>query len=220
MARLTGILDNVPVRLKLSGLVAASLLALSTCVFTSVHSDSVAGDTATSLRNLNTATSDVLALDRLASELKVNGLEAVIRADPTAQNAVLRTDLAEAADLLQQLAAVPLPSALHAAVERINAAYTGYTAVITRYVNGAAIDQAQALLSWEQIGVDNYLTSAVLQNERGVFTTTVARASKAADTSRSNARLVMWITVVVTALILCLLAGIVVVSITRPLRRV
>jgi methyl-accepting chemotaxis protein len=217
---LTGILNDVPVRLKLTGLVVAALLALGICLVVSTHNSNVARDTANQLRNLTTASTDVLALDRLASELKVSGLQAVIRTDPSAQTAPLDAELAQANDLLKQLGAVKLPSALHAAVSRINDAYQDYAAVITRYVSGAVADQKQAQLSWEQIGIDNYLTSAVLQNERALFAQAVAQAERSAESSRSNGALVMWITATLTALLLVLVATVVVLSITRPLRQV
>jgi methyl-accepting chemotaxis protein len=211
---------DLRVGVKLTLLVAASLLALATCLGVTIAADHAAATAAGQQERLNQAGSLVLSLDQLASELRVNGLESVIRNDPSAQVALLKTQVDNAQTTLAALKAVQLPSALATGRERIATAYAGYIDVLTRFVASAAAGQAQAKLSWEQIGADNYLTSAVLQNERAVFAKAITLADNAAESTRHRAQYAMIITAVVAALVLCVLARIVVTSITGPLERV
>ncbi|BBH71754.1 hypothetical protein ACTI_84390 [Actinoplanes sp. OR16] len=213
-------LSDTPVWAKLTGLVTAGLLAVGTCVGVTLYTNHVAEDTAARLADLNTASTLVLRLDRVASDLKVNGLQSITRDDPSAQSAILAAELKQADELLDQLDAVELPSELDAAVARIRTAYADYGDVIERFVAGAVADQAQARLAWEQIDVDNYLTSAVLSNERTLFAASVATASSDAAASRDRAQMILLGTALAAAILLCLLARIIVTSITRPLQRV
>jgi methyl-accepting chemotaxis protein len=211
---------DLSIRTKLTTLVAASLIALATCLGVTVVNDRTAVRTAEQLESINSASTLVLQLDREASELKANGLQAVIRADPRQQAAVLKSRIAVTNDLTARLEKIDLPTGLSAAVQRIKSVAADYTATLDRFVAGAADDPAGARLSWEQIGVDNYLISAVLANERGLFIDTVVRAEAAADASRAQAERVLWLAVAVAAIVVCVLARLVVVSITRPLLRV
>ncbi|BAL91172.1 putative methyl-accepting chemotaxis protein [Actinoplanes missouriensis 431] len=213
-------LSNTPVWAKLTGLVTAGLCAVGTCVGVTLYTNHVASDTSDRLANLNTASALVLRLDRIASDLKVNGLQAITRDDPETQAALLDAQLKQAGTLLDQLDGVALPSELDAAVTRIRTAYTDYSDVVARYVAGAEADQASARLAWEQIDVDNYLTSAVLANERALFASTIAQAEADAATSRDRAQLILLGTALAAAILLCVLARIIVTSITRPLQRV
>ncbi|MFI5932160.1 methyl-accepting chemotaxis protein [Actinoplanes sp. NPDC051494] len=212
--------NDLSVRTKLSALVAASVAALATCLTVTVVNNRTAERTADELVNLNAASALVLQLDREASELKVNGLEAAIRSDPGAQVALLKDQVAVTGDLITKLDAVTLPGGLDAAVERIKTVTADYSATLTRYVAGAAADPASARLSWEQIGVDNYLISSVLTNERGLFADTVTNAQRAAEDSRARAEQILWLTVALAAVVVVVLAYFVVKSITRPLQRV
>ncbi|RAK25989.1 methyl-accepting chemotaxis protein [Actinoplanes lutulentus] len=212
--------SDTPVWAKLTGLVTAGLLAVGTCVGVTLYTNHVAADTADKLANLNNASTLVLRLDRIAGDLKVNGLQSITRDDPSAQTTLLEADLTEANTLLTELAAVALPSELDDAVGRIQTAYTDYSDVIERFVAGAEADQDGARLAWEQIDVDNYLTSAVLANERALFAATVAAAEGDAASSRDRAQMILLGTALAAALLLCVLARIIVTSITRPLLKV
>ncbi|WP_306215676.1 methyl-accepting chemotaxis protein [Actinoplanes sp. RD1] len=211
---------DLPVRVKLTALVAASMAALATCLVVTVVNDRTAARTADELANINAASALVLQLDREASELKVNGLEAVIRSNPQAQQALLADQITATNKLLTQLEQVELPSGLDAAVARIKEVAADYTATLTRFVDGAAADPAGARLGWEQIGVDNYLMSAVLTNERTLFLETIAKADAASTASRQHAERILWLVIGLAAVFICVLAYFVVVSITRPLHRV
>jgi len=211
---------DLSVRVKLTVLVAASLVALASCLVVTVVNNRIAESAAADLRSLNAASALVLQLDRAASELRGNGLQAVIRADPQAQVALLKAQVDNANALLAELEGVSLPGGLAAAVERIKTVAADYTATLTRFVAGAGVDPAGARLSWEQIGVDNYLISAVLANERALFLDTVDRAERAAAASRDSAERILWVVVALAALVVCVLAYVVVQSITRPLLRV
>ncbi|GAA2535723.1 methyl-accepting chemotaxis protein [Winogradskya humida] len=211
---------DLPVRTKLTTLVAASIVALGACLTVTVINDRTAENTADELANINAASALVLQLDREASELKVNGLESVIRTDPSDQVDLLKAQVAATNALVAQLEKVALPSGLDAAVDRIKAVTADYTATLTRFVAGAAADPSGTRLAWEQIGVDNYLISGVLTNERALFADTIARADKASADSRARAEYILWIAIAVAAALICVLAYFVVVSITRPLQRV
>jgi methyl-accepting chemotaxis protein len=214
------IFQDTPVWAKLTGLVTAGLLAVGTCVGVTLYNNSVAADTAARLADLNTASTLVLRLDRVASDLKVNGLQAITRDDPSAQTAILADQLKQAETLLTQLDAIELPGQLDAAIDRIRAAYTDYSAVIERFVDGAVAQQSQARLAWEQIDVDNYLTSAVLSKERTLFAATVSAAETDASAARDRAQMILLGTALAAAILLCVLARFIVTSITRPLQRV
>jgi methyl-accepting chemotaxis protein len=211
---------DLSVRTKLTVLVAASLVALAVCVGVTLVSDRTAGNTARALENLNTASARVLQLDREASEMRANGIQAIVRSDPAKQADLLKDRVASAEKLLAELEAIDLPSGLAASVDRIKAVTNDYTATLTRFVASAAADQAGARLAWEQVGVDNYLMSAVLANERALFLDTVARANKNAEQSRATAERLLWLAVAVAAIAVIVLANLIVRSITGPLQRV
>ncbi|MFC7278482.1 methyl-accepting chemotaxis protein [Paractinoplanes rhizophilus] len=220
MKRLASAFLDRPVAVKLSALVAVSVLALLTCLVVSSRTSAQATRTADNLKRLNLAGTYVMQLNRLASELKANGLEAIARPHPADQKAALGGAVQESRALLDQLAAADLPSAQTASVAELRTVYEEYIDVVTRYVTGAQNDLTTARLGWAQIGVDNYLVSAVLRNERAEFAGVVAAAESAAAAERATANRVMWATVGVAALVVVALAWIVVVSITRPLVRV
>ncbi|GAB7037026.1 MULTISPECIES: methyl-accepting chemotaxis protein [Catenuloplanes] len=211
---------DLSVRTKLAMLVAASLVALATCMTVTIISDHQADEASDRLANVNEASALVLRLDQLASEMKVNGLQSVVRATPAEQTDLLAAAVAEAEDLLAQLDAVVLPTGLESAVDRIEAVYADYTQVITRFVASAVAEQAQARLSWEQNDVDNYLTSAVLDNERALFAETIEREDAARAAASNRALVIMWVTVVVAAVVLAAFAYLVVQSVVPPLSRV
>jgi methyl-accepting chemotaxis protein len=211
---------NLPIWVKLTALVSAALLSLVSCAGVMLISNRSAHSTADRLNGLNKANAIVLQLDREASDLKVSGLQAVLRAHPEQQVAALQAQEKDANDLLAKLHAIDLPAGGKASVGRITEVFTDYIGVITRFVNNAVTDQAQARLGSEQIGVDNYLTSAVTSNERAAFAQSIDRATVAASHSRARVTESILITVLIAAVLLSLLARVVVGSITRPLLRV
>ncbi|GLY03819.1 methyl-accepting chemotaxis protein [Actinoplanes sp. NBRC 101535] len=211
---------DLPVAVKLTALVTVSLLALAICLGVSAHSSSRSGETSDRLESLNLAGSYIQQLDRLASELKANGLEAIARDEPADQVTPLKNTSAAATALLDKLGAVSLPQAQQAQVTNLRSVYDEYIAVITRYVDGAQSDPATARLGWAQIGVDNYLVSAVLEKTRTSFAALITASEVAADEQRSTDNRIMWVTVLIAGIIVVGLAWIVVVSITRPLTRV
>ncbi|MFI1995192.1 methyl-accepting chemotaxis protein [Actinoplanes sp. NPDC020271] len=211
---------DLSVRTKLTVLVAASLVALALCLGVTVFNSNTADNTARDLENLNSASALVLQLDREASEMRANGIQAIVRSDPAKQGDLLKERVVSANELLTKLEAIDLPSGLDAAVGRIKAVTADYTATLTRFVASAAADQAGARLAWEQVGVDNYLMSAVLANERALFLDTVAKANANAEHRRANAEHVLWLAVSLAAIAVIVLANLIVRSITRPLQRV
>ncbi|MEU8662163.1 methyl-accepting chemotaxis protein [Actinoplanes philippinensis] len=214
------ILSDASVSTKLTALVASGLLAVGTCVGVTLYNNRLADRTADELAVLNLASAKVLRLDQTASALKVDGLQSITRDTPADQTALLKSRLAEAQKLLKELEGMALPGELTASVGRIRAVYDDYGKVIERFVAGAVAEQGQARLAWEQIDVDNYLTSAVLENERTLFAATITKASADATASRDQAQMILLATALAAIIVLCLLARIIVTSITRPLQRV
>ncbi|GIJ48688.1 hypothetical protein Val02_55740 [Virgisporangium aliadipatigenens] len=212
--------SDLPIRWKLTALVSASLVALAASFAVTLNNNHTTSTADARLERVNAASALVLQLDRLASELKVSGLEAVIRNDPKEQVDLLKENITATEAALAELAAIDLPSQLDSAVGRIKEAYTDYTAVVTRFVDSAGADQTASRLAWEQIGVDNYLTSAVVANERTLFAEMIKAINKDAEEARDGANMILGITVLVVGLLLCALARIVVLSITRPLSRI
>jgi methyl-accepting chemotaxis protein len=211
---------NRPIWVKLTALVGAALLALASCAGVMLLSNRSAHSTADRLNGLNSANAIVLQLDRQATDLKVSGLQSVLRANPEQQVTTLQAGEKNVDDLLAKLRAIDLPPGGKASVDRISAVFSDYLGVITRFVNNAVTDQAQARLGSDQIGVDNYLTSAVTANERASFAHSISQATTAADHSRARVTQSILVTVLIAALLLCLLARVVVSSITRPLMRI
>jgi methyl-accepting chemotaxis protein len=211
---------DLSVRTKLTVLVTASLVALALCLGVTVFNSNTADNAAGDLENLNSASALVLQLDREASEMRANGIQAIVRSDPAKQGELLKQRVDSADALIGKLTAIALPSGLDAAVGRIKDVTADYTATLTRFVASAAVDQGSARLAWEQVGVDNYLMSAVLANERALFLDTVARANASAASRRANAEHVLWLAVAIAAIAVIVLANLIVRSITRPLQRV
>jgi methyl-accepting chemotaxis protein len=211
---------DLSVSTKLTVLVAAGLAALATCLVVMTISTKDANRTSEELSELNQAGAVVLQLDRYASELKVNGLQAVLRRDPAAQPAKVEEQSEQTTKLLATLEGLDLATSEETSVSRIEKVLKDYLATITYFVEGAALDQAGARLTWEQIDVDNYLVSAVLRNERTHFLKTIDAKEKGAAVKRDRQQVILWATVTIAALLLCLLAWAVVQSITRPLLKV
>ncbi|MEV4343098.1 methyl-accepting chemotaxis protein [Actinoplanes sp. NPDC049596] len=209
-----------PVAVKLTGLVVVSVLGLITCLAVSTWSSSQANRTAERLQRLNLAGTYVLQLDRMASELKSSGLEAIVRENPAAEADKLGDQIDRTRKLLTSLAGIAVPAAQSSTVAKLTDVYTEYIDVIDRYVAGAGSDPQTARLGWAQIGVDNYLVSAVLENARDEFARVVAAAEKSSAAQRANGNHVMWVAVGLAALAVIVLAWIVVLSVTKPLVRV
>ncbi|MFC3739403.1 methyl-accepting chemotaxis protein [Paractinoplanes deccanensis] len=209
-----------PVAVKLTGLVVISILGLITCLAVSTWSSSQANSTAERLQRLNLAGTYVLQLNRMASELKSSGLEAIVRENPADEQDKLEDQIKQTEALLTDLAAVDLPAAQATTVAKLSEVYTEYMAVIDRYVAGAVNDPSTARLGWAQIGVDNYLVSAVLENARDEFARVVAAAEESSAAQRANGNHLMWAAVGLAALVVIGLAWIVVLSVTKPLVRV
>ncbi|MGA5302774.1 methyl-accepting chemotaxis protein [Nucisporomicrobium flavum] len=220
MSTVVRFFSDLPVRAKLATLVVASLAALAICLTVSIVNDRATTRTVDQQKTINAASTLVLQIDQKATELKSMGQQSVIRENPAEQQESLKAEIAATNNLVAELEKIELPAGLSDAVTRVKSVTADYTVTLERFVAGAAADREGARAAWEQVGVDNYLIAAVLDNERSLFIDTVNQAQKAADQSRSNAQYVLWLVIVLAAVIICVLAQLVVVSITRPLLRV
>ena len=209
-----------PVGVRLTGLVAAGVLALGTCVGVMTVENHQVSSLSQDLSRLNAANAVVLKLDRAAADLKATALRAVIRTNSQQEQATLDRQLTATADLLAELKRADLPPRERDSVQRIVTAFTDYGTVVKRFIDGAAADPGTARAGWEQVGVDNYLTGAVTANERTFFDRSIAQDEQAVAARRSEETTAVVITVLVALAVLTLLARVIVRSITRPLLRV
>jgi methyl-accepting chemotaxis protein len=211
---------DLPTWTKLTALVAASVIALVTCLGLSAATNHSSTTTSRQLRDLNTADAVVLQLDAVAAELKSQALSAILSSSPERQQQAITTQSATAAALIAQLQKLALPSANRATVDRINTVFTDYQAVVSRFAGNAGTDPATARLNWEQVGVDNYLVSAVTKKGRAYFAEQVTRAQAEQSSTQRKHFLTMVAAVVIASLVLALIARFVVTAVTRPLVRV
>jgi len=209
-----------PVGVRLTALVAAGVLALGTCVGVMTFENHQVNALSQDLSRLNAANAVVLQLDRAAADLKATALRAVIRTDPQQERKTLQGQLTTTDDLLARLKEADLPARERDSVQRITTAFTDYGSVVRRFVDGAAADLGTARAGWEQVGVDNYLTSAVTANARTLFAHSIAQAEQAVAARRSQEVTAVVVTVLVALAVLSLLARVIVRSITGPLLRV
>jgi methyl-accepting chemotaxis protein len=218
------ILLDQPVWVKLSAIVLAALLALGLCFLTMTVENGHAHADQERLADVQRASSLVLQLERNAVDLKATAMQAVLRggthSSATSDTRALDTWVAAADRHLSELRTVPLSGEPKSSVERISTVFTEYTQVVRRFIDSAAADPRVARDGWEQIEVDNYLTSAVSANERELFDRAIDQAQASADASRRRASQAVLVTVVLAALVLVLLARLVLSSIIDPLRRV
>ncbi|GLY28922.1 methyl-accepting chemotaxis protein [Kineosporia sp. NBRC 101731] len=211
---------DLPTWTKLTALVAASVLALLTCLGLSAETNHSSTTTSKALRNLNDADAIVLQLNEIATELKAQALSSILSSSPATQQKAVEEQAAAANDLIAQLDAVPLAAENQVPVDRIKTVYADYLSVVTRFVAGAIADPTTAQLNWEQVGVDNYLVSAVTKNGRAHFSEQVDVAQKHQQSTQNRRFLTMVIAVVIASLVLVVIARFVVTSVTRPLVRV
>ncbi|GLY15891.1 hypothetical protein Kisp01_29060 [Kineosporia sp. NBRC 101677] len=211
---------DLPTWTKLTALVAASVLALLTCLALSAVTNRSSTATSRELRDLNDADAIVLQLNTVAGELKSQALSAILSSSPERQQQNLKDQAAVAADLINRLDALSLPEGSQAQIDRIKTVFTEYQEVVDRFAAGVIADPTTARLGWEQVGVDNYLVSAVTKNGRAYFAEQVDRADAAQRDTQRQDFLIMVAAVLVASLILVLIARFVVTSVTRPLIQV
>ncbi|GAB6898866.1 methyl-accepting chemotaxis protein [Kineosporia succinea] len=211
---------DLPTWTKLTALVAASVIALLTCLGLSWDTNHSSSTTSKQLRDLNSADAIALQLNGLAGELKSQVLSSILSDDTARQQDAIKDQAATAQGLVTELDALELPAGSQVTVDRINTVMNEYLSVVDTFVQGAKADPTTARLNWEQVGVDNYLVSAVTANGRAYFAQQVdaAEASQAATARRHF--LTMVIAVAVAALVLVVIARFVVTAVTRPLVRV
>lgn len=213
------LLAQLPIWVKLTSLVGAGLLAVGTCAGVMVVENSRAATSARQLADANRANALVLQLDRSTVDLKVVALGAVLTKDAARQKDALEHELAITTSLLNTLRGVRMTGEQRASVARISDAVTEYAGVVRRFVDSAIADPETARQGWEQVTVDNYLTSAVTRNARQYFATVVGAATAQAAQDRSRATRTFLVTSLIATLALILLARGVVRSINHPLTR-
>jgi methyl-accepting chemotaxis protein len=162
----------------------------------------------------------VLELDTRASELKVDGLKVLVRANPADQLPELADDIATPQAMLDELATVPLTGDSAAAVADVMSTYGTYMDSVSAFVNGAVADQAGARARWEDVQAANDITDGAIDTAKDVILT--ARLSAIDDFNGSLDRMeTMTYTVIgVGVLVVGLLLTATSRSISGPLARV
>ncbi len=211
---------DLPTWTKLTALVAASVVALLSCLALSANTNRSSTQTNQRLHDLNSADTIVLQLNTIAGELKSQALSAILSSSPQRQQQALKDQAALADELVAQLDELTLPEGSQIQIDRIKTVFTEYTEVVGRFANGVVADPGTARLNWEQVAVDNYLVSAVTKNGRAYFAEQVELAGAQQQATQQRHFLTMAAAVVLASLILAVIARFVVTSVTRPLIRV
>jgi hypothetical protein len=162
---------------KFGALLAVVVLAFGALLASTLTSNETVRSTSATRSAVADAEALVLQLDTRASELKVDGLKALVGPDPRAQLADIEEDTATADGLLEDLAAVPLTGDAATAVAGLEGAFATYTAAIRAFTEGAAADQAGARLRYQEIQAANDLSDAAVSQAKDVLDA----ASTAAD---------------------------------------
>ena len=219
-SRRAGWFANRPLAVKFGILIGVVVTAFAGLLTSILVADSAARSTNTEMDHAVHAVELILQLDTRASELKVDGLKALVRENPADQLSELAEDIATPEELLAELAQIPLTGEPAAAVADVQATYGEYTAAIQAFVDGAVRDQAGMRARWEEIQVANDLTDGAVANAKDVLLAAAdeidARAE--ADTTRYET---ISISVAVVAVVIILSVGVLTLrSIKRPVNQV
>ena len=174
------------------------------------HSDNV--------QNIQEARSLLHALDTRASELKVDGLKALVLKDPRPISSDVQDDVATPNALLADLQKLKLDAHNTHQVAEIDKAYKQYEADLTHFVDAAIANQQVMLPRVGEIQVANNKTDDVLGTAIDDFTKDAKTQTD--DLAAATSNMVRLIVVAGTIGILALVAlsFLIARSITRPLR--
>ncbi|RBY96896.1 methyl-accepting chemotaxis protein [Blastococcus sp. TF02-8] len=166
------------------------------------------------------ARADVLQLDTRASELKVDGLAALVSDDPAAELAALQEDVATTRELLARLDAAAVSGDAAEAVQAMESGYAPYMDAVTAFVQQAVADPAAARARWTDVLDANQLTDAVVADA----TTTIVAAEERIEQEQEDAvRRAELLSVLLVAIGTVVVVGIcwaTARALTRPLARV
>ena len=209
-----------PLAVKFAFLFAAVLLGSGGMLVAMLVGDAGVREAADHLAAHEEAQELVLRLDTRASELKVDGFKALVRANPEDQLAELQEDLDTPAAIIDELATIPIDGVAAAMVAELEAAFGEYATGIRAVVSDAMADQEAAREDWEAIQTANDTTDAAVSAASDALQAETEAARVALDdamaTSQRNALVVAAI-----ALVLIGTIGVAIVhSVTGPVARV
>ncbi|MGY1811317.1 methyl-accepting chemotaxis protein [Blastococcus sp. SYSU D00820] len=209
-----------PLGVKFGILVGVVVLAFGGLLTSTLVGNAAVRDAQVQLDSLAHAEVLVLQLDTRASELKVDGFKALVRADPATQLQELSEDIATPEGLLAELAEIELSGEPAAAVAELQASFGDYTEGIRTFVDSAVADQAAARAQWESIQAANDLTDgAVSAAKDALAAATEDAAVELADTI-AEAETVSIVVAVAALAVVLLLSWLTMRSVTRPVQRV
>ena len=172
------------------------------------------------LERVELARSLVLRLDTRASELKVDGYDAILSADPAAGLGELAEDMAAPLELIGELKAVDLDGAAGEQAELVEAAYADYLTDVEAFVQQAVADQEATRGRYQEIDETDDLTDAAIGAALEVFDAQVQQERRGLEAASEFTRRAGVLVCVIGLIALVLTSVLIARSITRPLRRV
>jgi methyl-accepting chemotaxis protein len=205
---------------KFGVLLGVVVVAFGALLASLLSSNAVVRDASATRSAVAQAENLVLQLDTRASELKVDGLKALVSPDPRDQLADLADDTETADGLLAELGEVPLTGESATAVAGLQDTFATYTAAIRTFTDGAVADQVGARPRYEEIQDANDVSDTAVSEAKDVLdvASDVADAEVEAAIARS-ARLGV-LTAVAGLLVIAGICLLTQRSLARPIGRV
>ncbi|GAA4730498.1 hypothetical protein GCM10023328_06770 [Modestobacter marinus] len=201
-------------------MIGVVVLAFAGLLTATMASNATVRDANHRLVQLDEAAELVLQLDTRASELKVDGLKALVSPTPTDQLVDVADDIATSEALLAQLREVPLTGDSAAAAEAVQTTFGDYQQALASFVEAAVADQVGMRARFEEIQAANDLTDGAVGAAKDALAAESEAAEAELDASITQADWTSGIVAaagVVAILVICLLTQR---ALTRPLRRV
>ncbi|MCZ2815514.1 methyl-accepting chemotaxis protein [Modestobacter sp. VKM Ac-2984] len=201
-------------------MIGVVVLAFGVLVTATLSSNASVRDASAHLAELDQAAELVLQLDTRASELKVDGLKALVSPTPADQLVDVTDDVATADALLDELRGVPLTGASAAAAAAVQSTFGDYQEGLRAFVQAAVADQVAMRARFEEIQVANDLTDGAVGEAKDALAAESAVAQAELDAAITQGARTSEIAAalgLVAILVICLLTQR---SLARPLRQV
>ena len=160
-----------------------------------------------------------LQLDTSASELKVDALVAIVRADAEATVPEVEADIATVFRLLDEIDGLRLTGDAARSAANLRELFGTYSSQMRNLVRMAVNDQASARGNWEAAQRANEVTDAAVEAAKDTFTATVARREAEVATMTQRLNRAVGASLLVGLLALGALGRRQTLAITQPLKR-
>ncbi|WP_164703172.1 methyl-accepting chemotaxis protein [Modestobacter sp. KNN46-3] len=201
-------------------MIGVVVLAFGALLTATLTSNATVRSASEHLDRLDQAAELVLQLDTRASELKVDGLKALVSPTPADQLVDVADDVATAEALLAELRDVPLGGASAAAAAGVQSTFGDYQEALAAFVEAAVADQVGMRARFEEIQAANDLTDGAVGAAKDALAAESEAAQAELDAAITQAARTSEIAAalgLVAILVICLLTQR---SLARPLRRV